>query len=237
MIANRPRRQVGVLREGPQASALLDPERLRLVEALAQRPDSASGLARRLEDSRQRLNYHLRALEEAGLVELQEERRRGNCVERILRVVARRFVLDPAALGELAADPAEVGDRLSAAYLIALASRAVRELAGLEEKARREEKRLATGAIDTEVRLARPADFPAFIRDLSRAVAEVVAEHRDEGVAARPFRVVVGAYPAPEEREGSRHTAESPPDGTGGTGAEGDGKDRERPHSRDGGER
>src|SRR5690606_24914395 len=90
---------VAVVREPERAAALLDPERRRLVEALAEMPDSASGLARRLGDTRQRLNHHLRALEGAGLVELQEERRRGNCTERVLRAVARRFVVDPAALG------------------------------------------------------------------------------------------------------------------------------------------
>jgi DNA-binding transcriptional ArsR family regulator len=76
---------------------LLDPERRRLLEALREEPDSASGLARRLDDSRQRLNYHLRTLEEAGLVELREERRRGNCVERALteaRELERWFPLE-----------------------------------------------------------------------------------------------------------------------------------------------
>lgn len=187
-----------VLREPERAAALLDPEGRRLVEALQESPDSAAGLARRLGESRQRLNYHLHALEDAGLIELQEERRRGNCVERVLRVVARRFVLDPAALGGLAVDPAELADRFSASYLIALAARAIRELAALKDRAARGRKRLAIGAIETQVRLARPADFPAFLDDLSEAVAEVVAKHHDTRAAGRPFRVVVGAYPAPE---------------------------------------
>lgn len=233
-----------ILREPGRASALLDPQRRRLVEALAEGADSASGLARRLGDSRQRLNYHLRALEEQGLVELQEERRRGNCVERVLRVVARRFVLDPAALGDLAADPAEVGDRLSAAYLIALASRAVREVARLVERARGEEKRLATAGMDAEVRLARPADFPAFVADLSRAVAEVVARHHEEGGDGRSFRVVVGAYPAPEG-SGVGASDREPSGGAAGGDEVTDGAEREERHGtpepggpfRNGGER
>ncbi|MFQ5890028.1 MAG: ArsR/SmtB family transcription factor [Gemmatimonadota bacterium] len=189
---------VEVLRDPDRAAALLDPQRRRLVEALREGPDSASGLARRLGESRQRLNYHLRALEDAGLVQLQEERRRGNCVERVLRVVARGFVVDPAALGDLAADPDEVADRFSATYLIALAARTIRELAGLRDKAARERKRLSTAAIEVEVRLAHPADFHAFLEDLSRAVARAVAKHHDERARSRPFRVIAGAYPAPQ---------------------------------------
>jgi len=60
-----------------------------------------AGLARKLGLPRQRLNYHLRALEDAGLVELVEERRKGNCFERLLRATARSFVISPEALGVL----------------------------------------------------------------------------------------------------------------------------------------
>lgn len=186
-----------VLRDPDRVAALVDPTRRRLVEALSEGPDSAAGLARRLGESRQRLNYHLRALEDAGLVELEEERRRGNCVERVLRVVARRFVVDPAALGSLAAGREATGDRFSATWLIALAARAIRELAALREKAAAQRRRLATAAIESEVRLARATDFEPFVEELSRAVADVVAKHHDERGGGRPFRIVLGAYPAP----------------------------------------
>lgn len=188
-----------ILRDPVRAAALFDPDRRRLLEALSDAPDSAAGLARRLGEKRQRLNYHLRALEDAGLVELDQERRRGNCVERVLRVVAHRFVIDPATLGRLSADPAEAGDKFSARYLIALAARAIRELAGLQEKADRKRKRLATASIDAQVHLPSPAQFDAFIQDLSLAVAQVVAKHHQEGGDSRPFRVIGGVYPPAKE--------------------------------------
>ncbi|KAB2955835.1 MAG: winged helix-turn-helix transcriptional regulator, partial [Thermoanaerobaculia bacterium] len=77
-----------------------------LLSALQDGPATAAGLARRLGLPRQRVNYHLRELEKAGLVELVEERRRGNCVERLVRATARAFLLGPEALGAQAADPA-----------------------------------------------------------------------------------------------------------------------------------
>jgi DNA-binding transcriptional ArsR family regulator len=186
-----------IVRQPDQAQVLLHPERRRLVEALASGPDSASGLARRLGESRQRLNYHLRLLEQAGHVELAEERWKGSRPERVMRLVARQYVLDPAAVGSVAADPDEVGDRFSATYLVALASRALRELADLLDRAKGKRARLATASVNTTVRLRSPAAFSAFAADLTRAVAKVVAKHHDEQGEGRWFRVVAGAYPGP----------------------------------------
>lgn len=194
-----PVEDVEVLTDPDCAAALMDAGRRRLVEELREEPASAAGLARRLGESRQRLNYHLRALEDAGLVELQEERRRGNCVERVLRVTARRFVVDPSVLGALAAGGEASGDRFAATYLISLAARAIRELAGLREKAAREGRRLATGTVESRVELAEPADFPAFVEELSEAVAGVVARHDAPGAGGRAFRVWTGSYPAPPD--------------------------------------
>lgn len=180
-----------------RAQVLLHPERRRLVEALAQQPDSASGLARRLGEKRQRLNYHLRLLEEAGHVELAGERWKGGQPERIMRVVARQYVLDPAPIGSLAADPDQLGDRFSAIYLVALAARALRELAELLERAKGKRARLATASVNTSVRLESPAAFNAFAIDLTRAVAKVIAKHHREQGEGRWLRVIAGAYPGP----------------------------------------
>jgi DNA-binding transcriptional ArsR family regulator len=203
---------VAIVREADHALVLLDPERRRLVEALATSSDSASGLAKRLGETRQRLNYHLRLLENAGLVELEEERRKGGCTERIMRLTARRFVLDPAAVGELgASDPEEVGDRFSARYLVALAARAIRELASLLARASSERARVGTTSINTRLQLARPADFDAFSRDLTQAVAEVVARHHDERGDGRWFRVIAGAYPGPRPTLPQQETDDARP--------------------------
>lgn len=185
-----------IVRQPDRAQVLLHPERRRLVEALASAPDSASGLARRLGETRQRLNYHLRLLERAGHIELAEERRKGSQPERVMRLVAQRYVLDPAALGSLAADPDQVGDRFSGTYLVALASRALRELADLLDRARKG-RRLATASVNATVRLGSPAAFNAFAADLTKAVARVIAKHHDERGEGRWFRVIGGAYPGP----------------------------------------
>jgi DNA-binding transcriptional ArsR family regulator len=186
-----------VVADPSRAARALSPIRRRALAALGEAPDSATGLAERLGTTRQLLNYHLRELEKAGFLELVEERRKGNCTERVMRAKARHWLIDPGALAGLADEPLPPSDRFSATYLVALAARAIREVAGLIPKAGGSRKRLATLAIDADVRLARPADFPAFAEDLARAVGEVIARHTDEEIAGgRRFRIVAGAWPA-----------------------------------------
>jgi len=179
-----------------RAAMLLDPLRLQLLEGLRE-PDSAAGLARRLRLPRQRVNYHLRELEKQRLVELVGRRRRGNCTARLLRATARAFVISPKALGGIGADPAEVKDRFSAAYLLAVASRTLRDVGELDERAQKTGKRLATLTIESEVRFASAEARAAFAQELTAAMARLSARYHDEKApAGRTFRFVVAGHPA-----------------------------------------
>jgi len=89
----------------------------------------------------------VRALEAHGLVRLAGERRWGGLTERRLVATATSYVVSPAALGEVASDPARTADRLSARYLVALAARVVREVGALARRSDEQDKRLATLAV------------------------------------------------------------------------------------------
>jgi DNA-binding transcriptional ArsR family regulator len=189
-----------VISDPEAATALLDPIRQKLLAHLRE-PDSATGLARRLRLPRQRINYHLRTLERAGLVELVEERRKGNCLERVVRASARAFLISPEALGALGPTPEAAGDRLSSAYLIAAAGRTIRDLAALETRARKEGKRLATLTLEANVRFATAASRAAFAEELTEAVARLAAKYHDERApAGRQFRLLAAVHPS-ESRE------------------------------------
>lgn len=178
-----------------RAAILLNPLRLRLVEQLRE-PDSASGLARKLGLPRQKLNYHLRELERAGYVEEVEQRRKGNCVERVLRARARTWVISPEVLGALGADPAAVQDRFSSAYLVAVCARAIGDVARLREGARRAGMRLATMTLETEVRFASAGDRAAFAEELAASIARLAAKyHDDKAPSGRRFRFFLGGHP------------------------------------------
>jgi hypothetical protein len=89
---------------------------------------------------------------------------------------------------------------------VALAARTIRELASLLARATAARTRVATASINTQVRLRSPADFDAFARDLTQAVAEVVARHHDERGDGRWFRVIAGAYPGPHPTQQHQET-------------------------------
>jgi hypothetical protein len=91
-------------------------------------------------------------------VRLHEERQWGGLTERVLAAAAEAFVVSPAALSGAAMDPARASDRLSARHLVALAARLVREVGALVRRAGREDKRLATMALDAEVRFRTAAE-------------------------------------------------------------------------------
>lgn len=185
--------------ENPAAAAVaLDPIRARLLAELVE-PGSAATLATRVGLARQKVNYHLRALEAHGLVELAEERKRGGITERILRATAVHYVVSPGALGDTAADPDKAADRLSAGYLVALAGRVVREVGDLARRADAAGKRLPTMTIDTEIRFRSADDRAAFADELTATVLDLAARyHHDDG---RPHRLVVAAHPKPPQAE------------------------------------
>ncbi len=191
---------VAVIEDWASAIAALDPIKARLLAELSE-PASAAALAARVGLARQKVNYHLRGLEALKLIEPAEERQWGGLTERLMIATAASYVVSPAALGPIGADPARNNDRLSASYLIAVAARIVREVGALWRGARRSDKRLATLSIDTVIRFASPADRAAFTDDLARAVAMLAARYHDERAPrGRPHRLIVASYPAPEER-------------------------------------
>ena len=183
--------------ENPEAAAsALDPVRARLLDELAV-PASASGLAAKVGLARQKVNYHLKALEAHGLVGLAEERRHGGITERVLQASAASYVVSPAAVSTGAADPDANPDHLSAAYLVSLAGRMVREVGTLARRAGASGQRLPTLTIATTVGFRSAADRAAFADDLTQAVLDLTARyHHDDG---RPHRLVVAAHPRPEE--------------------------------------
>src|SRR6187551_1323774 len=95
---------VAVIEDPAAAEVSLDPIRSRLLAALAV-PGSATMLAAQVGLPRQKVNYHLRTLEQHGLLELVEERPRRGLTERVVRATARGYVVSPGALGSSGADP------------------------------------------------------------------------------------------------------------------------------------
>ena len=192
-----PRLDVEVIESPAAATVALEPLRSRLLAELA-RPASAASLAARVGLARQKINYHLRALESHGLIKVAERRKWGGLTERLLVATASSYVVSPSALGPVAADPSRESDRLAASYLIALGARVVREVGDLLRRAKEAGKRLATLAVDTEVRFRSAADRAAFSSELTEAITKLVSKYHDASApGGRAHRLVVVAYPLP----------------------------------------
>ena len=195
---------VELLMEPDRVRLALSPIRRQLLQRLRQ-PASATELAAETDMSRQRVNYHLRALEAAGLVDLVEERRRRGCTERVLAARADAFVVDPSVMpgsvSSLAASAA-AQDRYAAEHLIGTAAGVVRDVARMRTEAEKAGRRLLTFTIETEVRLAAPGDLERFTAELAEAV-EAVAARFTAQAGGRRYRVVAAGHPAPRPRRGS----------------------------------
>ena len=192
---------VDVIEEPRRAQVLMHPVRLKLLEQLAE-PASAATLARRIGLPRQKANYHLRELEGQRLIELEEEKRKGNVTERIYRRTGLSYAISSSTLGDLGANPSNIGDKLSSAYQIALAARAIEELGVLQKGAASAKKKLPTFSLDVDVRFATAEQRDDFAEELAATVADLVRKYHDEmAPRGRKFRFYLGMYPQPKRTQ------------------------------------
>lgn len=203
---------IAVIEDPAAAEVTLDPIRTRILRELVQ-PASATQLAVRVGLPRQKVNYHLKALERHGLVELVEERRKGNVTERVLQATAASYLISPAALASVSPDPRQFADRFSAFWLLALAGRMVHEVGKLIAGAAAARQKLATFAIDGDITFRTAADRAAFAEELGVEITRLVDKYHDGGpsAGARRHRLVVALHPALKEASAPKTTKESEP--------------------------
>jgi len=203
--------EIAVIEDPAAAEASLDPIRTSILRELV-RPGSATQLAVRVGLPRQKVNYHLKALERHGLVELVEERRKGNVTERVLQATAASYLISPSALASVSPDPRQFGDRFSAFWLLALAGRMVQEVGKLIAGAAAARQKLATFAIDGEITFRTAAERASFAEELGVEVTRLVDKYHDAGAPqGRRHRLVVALHPALKETRAPKATNESDP--------------------------
>jgi len=195
---------IRAIRDAGAAYSLLHPIRRRILESLRE-PDSASGLARRLEMPRQVLNYHVKEMARARLLRPAGRRKRRALFEQYYVASAVGYVLSPEILGSLAAGPYAAQDRFSAETLLAIAGQIQKEVSYAAECAEAAGKRLATFSLASEIRFASPEQRAQFVQAIEEAVLSAIRRFSgpvdsgsEENSQARPYRFVVGSYPISE---------------------------------------
>ena len=171
-----------------QADVLMRPGRADLLRRLA-KPRSCSQVAEELGSTSQRVYYHVKALEGAGLaVKISETQVRG-FREGAYQAVAESYWLSPR-LVKLSGGPRMSRDRTSRNYLLNLAEELhieVGRLAGRREEA-------PTVGLSAHVALNDPAKRSALLADLQTAI-QALAVRYGGPAGDESYRLVLACYP------------------------------------------
>ncbi|MFC5745597.1 ArsR/SmtB family transcription factor [Actinomadura rugatobispora] len=182
------------------AEVALAPLRARLLSELAS-PASATMLAARTGLARQKVNYHLRALEKHGLAQVVAERRKGNMTEHLFQASAAAYVISPEVMRDAAPNSERLRDHASATWMLALGARLVHDVGQLIRGAGKAKQRLATFAIDSEITFASPQARAQFAAELAHFTAGLVSRYHDETApGGRRHRVVIALHPKLKDR-------------------------------------
>jgi DNA-binding transcriptional ArsR family regulator len=188
--------RVTVLDDPDQVAALAHPMRAAILDALRS-ANSASGVARQIGETRQRVNYHVRALLEAGLIRPAGERRTGNFVEQLYRSVGGTFVISPRLAWSDARRVAALRAQLPLEHLVSLGERLQHDAVGLLDRAAFDGVEVPALAVEAEVSFPDAAARKAFLDEYMAGLEPLLARHG--GRTGEAFRVAVAVYPDTKE--------------------------------------
>jgi DNA-binding transcriptional ArsR family regulator len=183
--------------EVEQAAALLKPRRLDILRHLGE-PHSCLELAELLEDTPQKIYYHVKALEQAGLVEKVSERRVRGMLEGFYQARARSYWLAPSLVGHIG-ERQRGADQASLGFLLGLAEQLQAEVGHLAQSQGPDIPSLGLAA---QIELRDPQQRSAFLRDLQQSIQALARKYGRQEDDPRPapgqtFRLVIASYPAP----------------------------------------
>jgi DNA-binding transcriptional ArsR family regulator len=179
-----------------QASALFKPIRLEILGQLAQ-PRTCSELAEVFGTSPQKVYYHIKVLQEAGLVnKVKEERVRG-IMEGYYQAAARSYWLSPEMVGKLGGAQ-QARQNISLGNLLGLAEQLHSEVASLAPT----EDEVPTVGLSAQIELRRGEDRQAFLEELQQAVQNLAEKYGNaqEGTGGETFRLMLACYPRPIQK-------------------------------------
>lgn len=183
---------VHVIDDPEQVAALAHPLRVAILDALRE-PDSAAGAARTIGDSRQKVNHHVKALLDAGLIRSVGERRSGGFVEQLYQSVADAFMVSSrlAATSERRVDA--LRQQLPLEHLVELGERVQRDAIELLDRAAFDDEEIPSLAVEAEVRFPNADARSAFMVEYVEALKPLLKKHGARKGEA--FRVAVAVYP------------------------------------------
>lgn len=181
-----------------QAETLLKPQRIEVLRQLAE-PRSCTEVAARLDQTQQRVYYHVKRLVEHGIVTQVAERRVRGINEGVYQATARAYWVSPRLVGRIG--QRQQRDEASLGYLLdlmeevqsdvaALHAQAARRIAGREPDV--DESDLPSLGVSGEIRV-RPDRRPEFMADLKAALRDLFTRYG--GADGDAFKLAVACYP------------------------------------------
>jgi DNA-binding transcriptional ArsR family regulator len=184
--------RVEVLDDPGQVAALAHPLRVAILDAL-RTPGSAAGAARAIGETRQKVNHHVKALLDAGLLRPEGERRNGNFVEQLYQSVASSFMVSPrlACGGDRRVEA--LRSQVPLEHLTELGERIQRDAIELLDRAAFDGEDIPSLSVDASVRFPDEAGRAAFMAEYLDLLEPLLRKHCARQGGA--FRVVTAVYP------------------------------------------
>lgn len=178
-------RDVLYLEEIEQAETLLKPQRIEVLRQLAE-PRSCTEVADRLDQTQQRVYYHVRKLVDAGLVTKVAERKVRGIQEGVYQASARSYWLSPRLVGRIGLR--RTRDVLSLGHLLDLMEEVQADVAALDPAA----GELPSLGVSGEIRV--PAERrQEFLTDLQTVLQDLFTRYG--GAEGDAFKLAVACYP------------------------------------------
>jgi DNA-binding transcriptional ArsR family regulator len=171
------------------AEALLKPHRIEVLRQLAE-PRSCTEVASRLDQTPQRVYYHVKRLVDAGLATQVSERRVRGIHEGIYQASARSYWLSPRLVGRIGLRRQQ--DELSLGYLLDLVEEVQADIAGLD----RTRPELPSVGVAGEIRV-RPEHRQEFLTHLQTVLQDLFTRYG--GAEGDAFKLAVACYPKETE--------------------------------------
>jgi DNA-binding transcriptional ArsR family regulator len=178
-------RDVLYLDQIEQAETLLKPQRVEVLRQLAQ-PRSCTEVAARLDQTPQRVYYHVKRLVEAGVVTQVSERRVRGVHEGIYQASARAYWLSPRLVGRIGRRGSR--DALSLGYLLDLMEEVQADVAALDPTS----SDLPSIGVSGQIRV-RPEQRQEFLADLRTTLQDLFTRYG--GPEGDAFKLAVACYP------------------------------------------
>jgi DNA-binding transcriptional ArsR family regulator len=185
-------RESHIVESAEQATVLLHPLRAEILSVLSE-PLSAAEVGRRMSETPQRVNYHLKALEKVGLVQQVGKRQIRNLVEVLYQALAKTFILSEyLGLGEETIQ--RLKDQSSLSNIVMLAETMKKDAITLLDYADQYQE-VPSASIQSVVSLPSEATREQFLEEYVTFVKTLINKYNNKHDGGEAFKVTLAVYP------------------------------------------